>query len=140
MLIISGGDCVGKSTFIRAAYAMLDVRGFVAETNATHVFVVQRGRLRTPRVVACPEGITRQAVLDLCQAHGIPCEECDLTQAEVYRADEAFCSGTMGELAAVTRVDGRTIGNGRPGPLTARLSGLFRHLTGSEGTPIVEAG
>jgi branched-chain amino acid aminotransferase len=118
---------------------MLDTRGFVAETNATHVFVVQRGRLRTPRLVACPEGITRQAVLDLCQAHGIACEECDLTQAEVYRADEAFCSGTMGELAAVTRVDGRTIGSGRPGPLTARLVGLFRDLTGREGTVIVEA-
>jgi branched-chain amino acid aminotransferase len=118
---------------------MLDTRGFVAETNATHVFVVQRGRLRTPRLVACPEGITRQAVLDLCLAHGIACEECDLTQAEVYRADEAFCSGTMGELAAVTRVDGRTIGNGRPGPLTTRLSDLFRDLTGSEGTVIVEA-
>ena len=86
-----------------------------------------------------PEGITRQAVIDLCQAHGIACEECDLTQAEVYRADEVFCSGTMGELAAVTRVDGRTIGNGQPGPLTARLSGLFRDLTGSEGTVIVEA-
>jgi len=118
---------------------MLDTRGFVAETNATHVFVVQRGRLRTPRLVACPEGITRQAVLDLCQAHGIACEECDLTQAEVYRADEVFCSGTMGELAAVTRVDGRTIGNGQPGPMTARLSGLFRDLTGSEGAVIVEA-
>jgi branched-chain amino acid aminotransferase len=118
---------------------MLDTRGFVAETNATHVFVVQRGRLRTPRVVACPEGITRQAVLDLCQAHGIASEECDLTQSEVYRADEAFCTGTMGELAAVTRVDGRTIGNGQPGPITARLSGLFRDLTGSEGAVIVEA-
>jgi branched-chain amino acid aminotransferase len=118
---------------------MLDTRGFVAETNATHVFVVQRGRLRTPRLVACPEGITRQAVLDLCQAHAIACEECDLTQAEVYRADEAFCSGTMGELAAVTRVDGRTIGDGRPGPLTTRLSGLFRDLTASEGTVVVEA-
>jgi branched-chain amino acid aminotransferase len=118
---------------------MLDTRGFVAETNATHVFVVQGGRLRTPRLVACPEGITRQAVLDLCRAHGIACEECDLTQAEVYRADEAFCSGTMGELAAVTRVDGRTIGSGQPGPVTARLSGLFRDLTGREGTVIVEA-
>jgi branched-chain amino acid aminotransferase len=118
---------------------MLDTRGFVAETNATHVFVVQRGRLRTPRLVACPEGITRQAVLDLCKAHGIPFEECDFTQAEVYRADEAFCSGTMGELAAVTRVDGRTIGNGRPGPITARLSELFRALTASEGAVIVEA-
>ncbi len=71
-------------------------------------------------------------------AHGIACEESDLTLAEVYRADEVFCSGTMGELAAVTRVDGRTIGDGQPGPLTARLSGLFRDLTAHEGTVVAE--
>ena len=86
---------------------MLDLRGFIAETNATHVFIVERGRVRTPRTVACPEGITRAAVLELCAANGIAHEECDLTLTEVYRADEMFCTGTMGELAAVTRVDGR---------------------------------
>ncbi len=69
---------------------MLDTRGFVAETNATHVFVVERGVLRTPRVVACPEGITRQAVLEICAAHGPPCIECDLSLTEVYRADESW--------------------------------------------------
>jgi branched-chain amino acid aminotransferase len=116
---------------------MLDTRGFVAETNATHVFVVERGVLRTPRVVACPEGITRQAVLEICAAHGPPCIECDLSLTEVYRADEMFCTGTMGELAAVTRVDGREIGDGRPGPVTRRLSERFRELTSAEGTPVV---
>lgn len=113
---------------------MLDTRGFIAETNATHVFLVARGRVLTPRVVACPEGITRSAVIELCRANGIPCEECDLSLTEAYRADEMFCSGTMGELAAVTRVDGREIGDGRPGPMTLRLSGLFRDLTAREGT------
>jgi len=87
---------------------MLDTRGFVAE-RTRHTSSSCRAAACDAAIVACPEGITRQAVLDLCQAHGIACEECDLTQAEVYRADEAFCSGTMGELAAVTRVDGRTI-------------------------------
>ena len=116
---------------------MLDTRGFVAETNATHVFVVERGVLRTPRVVACPEGITRQAVLELCADQGPPCVECDLSLTEVYRADEMFCTGTMGELAAVTRVDGREIGDGRPGPVTRRLSERFRELTSAEGTPVV---
>lgn len=116
---------------------MLDLRGFVAETNATHVFIVERGSLRTPRVVACPEGVTRGAVLELCRTHGLSCEETDLTVTEVYRADEMFCSGTMGELAAVTRVDGRTIGDGRPGPVTHRLSGLFREMTGREGDVVV---
>ncbi len=116
---------------------MLDLRGFVAETNATHFFVVERGRLRTPHVAACPEGITREAVLELCRENAIPCEECDLSLAEVYRADEAFCSGTMGELASVTRVDGRQIGDGAPGAVTQRLCELFGALTAREGTPLV---
>jgi len=116
---------------------MLDLHGFVAETNATHVFIVERGVLRTPRVVACPEGVTRGAVLELCRAHDLRCDEADLTLTEVYRADEMFCSGTMGELAAVTRVDGRVIGDGRPGSVTRRLSELFRELTAREGEVVV---
>ena len=116
---------------------MLDTRGFVAETNATHVFVVESGVLRTPRVVACPEGITRQAVLELCAEHGPPCVECDLSLTEVYRADEMFCTGTMGELAAVIRVDGRAIGDGRPGRVTGQLRERFRELTAREGTQVV---
>jgi len=115
---------------------MLDVRGFVAETNATHVFVVDGGRVRTSRLVACPEGITRAAVLSLCRAHGIPAEEADLSLTEVYRADEAFCTGTMGELAAVTRVDGRTIGTGEVGPMTTRLSELYGQLVREEGEEV----
>ena len=107
---------------------MLDMRGFVAETNATHVFIVEGGLLRTPRLVACPEGITRAAVLDICRARAVGFEECDLTLAQVYRAEEAFCSGTMGELAPVTRVDGRVIGDGQPGPVTRRLGAWFGEL------------
>ena len=118
---------------------MLDVRGFIAETNATHVFVVERGKVRTPRLVACPEGITRAAVLDLCEANGIRHEEVDLTLAQAYAADEMFCTGTMGELAAVTKLDGRQVGDGRPGPVTARLSALFHELTATEGTVVAEA-
>ncbi len=117
---------------------MLDMRGFVAETNATHVFIVEGGVLRTPRLVACPEGITRAAVLDICRAHAVEFEECDLTLAQVYRAEEAFCSGTMGELAPVTRVDGRVIGSGQPGPVTRRLGEWFRELTAREGSVVVK--
>jgi branched-chain amino acid aminotransferase len=117
---------------------MLDTRGFIAETNATHVFLVERGRVLTPRVVACPEGITRGAVLEICRAHAIPCEERDLSLTEAYRADEMFCSGTMGELAAVTRLDGRLIGDGTPGAMTQRLSELFGKLTAREGTVVVQ--
>jgi branched-chain amino acid aminotransferase len=117
---------------------MLDTRGFIAETNATHLFFVERGRVRTSRTVACPEGITRAVVLELCAEHGIPHEVTDLSLTEAYRAEEAFCSGTMGELAAVTRIDGRVIGNGSVGPLTERLTALFRELTGREGTIVVD--
>jgi branched-chain amino acid aminotransferase len=118
---------------------MLDMRGFVAETNATNVFVVERANVRTPRAVACPEGITRGAVLEICATHAMPCEVCDLALSEIYCADEVFCTGTMGELAAIVRVDGRTIGDGRPGPVTMRLTTLFRELTAREGTRIVES-
>src|SRR3954447_27067987 len=78
---------------------MLDTRGFVAETNATHIFIVRNGEVATPRVVACPEGITRATVLEICQAHAIRSREADLTLDEFYAADEMFCTGTMGELA-----------------------------------------
>ena len=115
---------------------MLDVHGFVAETNATNVFVVAGGTVSTPLCAACPEGITRATVLDLCRANGIPCGERDISLSEVYGAAEMFCTGTMGELAAVTKVDGRTIGSGQPGPMTRRLSDLYAELTAREGTPI----
>ncbi len=104
---------------------MLDTRGFVAETNATHVFVVTGDVVMTPHCVACPEGITRATVLELCADNDIPHRVKDLSLTEVYRADEMFCTGTMGELAAVTTVDGRTIGDGNPGPMTARLIALY---------------
>ncbi|MDE2689660.1 MAG: aminotransferase class IV [Acidobacteriota bacterium] len=115
---------------------MLDRQGFVAETNATHVFLVRGGVVVTSRCHACPEGVTRSTVLDLCRENGIPHEVTDYTQAELYRADEAFCTGTMGELVAVTDVDGRPIG-GSERPVLERLQGLFRELTAVSGYPIL---
>src|SRR6266851_4450421 len=79
---------------------MLDIHGLIAETNATHVFIVRKSQVATSRVVACPEGITRATVLEICAAEKIPCTETDLTLDDVYRAEEMFCTGTMGELAA----------------------------------------
>ena len=116
---------------------MLDAQGFVAETNATNLFAVTRGVVETPRCVACPEGITRGVVLRLCREHGLPHAERDLSLMEVYRADEMFCTGTMGELAAVVEVDGRAIGAGKPGPVTLRLTDLFSELSAREGVQIV---
>jgi branched-chain amino acid aminotransferase len=115
---------------------MLDTRGFVAETNATHLFLVDQNCIATPRTVACPEGITRATVLSLCRENAINCEERDLSLTEFYRANEVFCTGTMGELAAVTKIDGRMIGTGARGPMTEDLSGLFGELTRKEGVQL----
>jgi branched-chain amino acid aminotransferase len=116
---------------------MLDTRGFVAETNATHLFLVTAGRLGTPSAAACPEGITRAAVLELAAADSIPVEVGDYSLTQFYAADEVFVTGTMGGLAAVTRLDGRVIGAGVPGPVTKRLTGLFADLTATTGARIV---
>ena len=115
---------------------MLDHRGFIAETNATHIFMVTGGTLATPTTVSCPEGITRGAVLDLAAADGIARETGDYTLPKLYTADEAFVTGTMGGLVPVVRVDGRTIGDGAPGPVTKRLIALFADLTATTGTPV----
>ena len=117
---------------------MLDLRGFVAETNATHLFIVEGGCVATPTLAACPEGITRRTVLDICRAQSIACDVRDLSLTEFYRADEVFCTGTMGELAGVTSVDGRTIGDGNIGAMTKRLSSLYAERTAAGGTRIVD--
>ena len=117
---------------------MLDLRGFIAETNATHLFMVHAGVVSTPTLAACPEGITRSTVLEICRAEKIPHVVADLSLTELYRADEAFCTGTMGELAGVTQVDGRKIGNGSIGPMTERLSALYSKRTASAGTRVVD--
>jgi branched-chain amino acid aminotransferase len=124
---------------------MLDTRGFVAETNATHVFIVRNfdksrasGDVATSRIMACPEGITRATILEICAAEKIRCFETDLSVIDVYAADEMFCTGTMGELAGVTKIDNRVIGDGKVGPMTKRLSGLYAQRTATEGVQVVE--
>ncbi|MCZ6765869.1 MAG: aminotransferase class IV [bacterium] len=112
---------------------MLDTQGFVAETNATHIFIVTRDVVRTPHTRSCPVGVTRGAVIEICGNEGIDCAAHDLTLEDIYEADEMFCTGTMGELTGVIKVDDRTIGTGQVGPMTRRLSELFRRLTASEG-------
>ena len=123
---------------------MLDTRGFVAETNATHVFIVRNsgsrtsGDLATGHVVACPEGITRATVFEICAAEKIRCVETDLSLVDVYGAHEMFCTGTMGELAGVLRIDNRQIGDGNVGPMTKRLSDLYLQRTAAEGVQVVD--
>src|SRR5213592_1735487 len=116
---------------------MLDTRGFVAETNATHVFIVRKGGLATSRVVACPEGVTRATVIEICAAEKIRCIETELSQFDIYDADEMFCTGTMGELAGVIKIDNRIIGDGNIGPMTKRLSELYAQRTSRQGVQVV---
>jgi branched-chain amino acid aminotransferase len=117
---------------------MLDVDGFVAETNATHLFMVTNGVVETSTTRACPEGVTRGAVLELCARHAIPHRVRDIAPAELAAADEVFCTGTMGELAQVVRIDGTIYNAGEPGPMCRRLSDLFHELTADprEGWPV----
>jgi branched-chain amino acid aminotransferase len=116
---------------------MLDINGFVAETNATNIFIVRKGDLATSKVVACPEGITRATVIEICAAEKICCVEADLSSVDVYGADEMFCTGTMGELAGVIQLDNRAIGTGEIGPMTRRLSELYARRTVKEGVEVV---
>ena len=123
---------------------MLDTHGFVAETNATHIFTVRNsdksgasGDLATSRCIACPEGITRATIIEICATEKIRCIETDLSMVDVYGADEMFCTGTMGELAAVTKIDNRQIGHGDVGPMTKRLSDLYAKRTASDGVQVV---
>jgi branched-chain amino acid aminotransferase len=138
---------------------MLDNRGFIAETNATHLFMVfprdAHGTfdgtglpgsperlpfadvtLATPTTAACPEGITRATVLRLASTAGIPSAEGDYTLTQLYNATEVFVTGTMGGLAPVVSVDGRSIGDGSIGPVTKHLTELYANLTGTTGTEV----
>lgn len=116
---------------------MLDVEGYVAETNATNVFLIKHGALHTPLAEHCLPGITREIVLELCGANGIQARERRVSLMEFHTADEVFTSGTMGELAHVVTIDGRSIGKGAgPGPMTQRLQALYAQRTAVEGTPL----
>ena len=116
---------------------MLDTRGFVAETNATNIFIVRAGKVETSHIIACPAGITRATVIEICAAEKIRCIETDLSPVDVYGADEIFCTGTMGELAGVIKIDNRVIGDGKVGPITTRLSELYAQRTAREGVQVV---
>jgi branched-chain amino acid aminotransferase len=113
---------------------MLDSRGFVAETNATHAFLVDGGVLGTPSAAACPEGITRGVVLELAAEADIECVVGDYSLMQFHTADEIFVTGTMGGIAPVVALDGRKIGDGMPGPVTDQLSKLLADLTARTGT------
>jgi branched-chain amino acid aminotransferase len=104
---------------------MLDPRGFVASCNSTNFFIVRRRELWTSTGLYSFKGITQKSVIDAWRADGRTARECDFTLAQVYSADEAFVTGTLGGVTPVTRVDGRTIGDGTPGPMTRDAGDLY---------------
>ncbi|UII33875.1 aminotransferase class IV [Fulvivirga ulvae] len=115
---------------------MLDVDGFVSETNATNIFFVNNGSVRTPFADSCLPGITRRNVIKLAKANDIEIEEKRLSIAEMYISDEVFVTGTMGEISPVLNIDGRTIGSGKKGEVTNRILSLYREKAKNEGVII----
>ena len=115
---------------------MLDIDGFVAETNATNVFMIRKGELHTPMAEACLPGITRGLVIDLAREADIPTHVRRISLAEFHAADEVFTTGTMGELSPVLEIDGRAIGSGNRGPLTQQIQEIFREKTRHLGEPL----
>ncbi|MGQ9525157.1 MAG: branched-chain-amino-acid transaminase [Armatimonadota bacterium] len=116
---------------------MLTVDGFVAEATGDNLFVVSDGVIRTPPAsVGILEGITRNTVIELARREGFVVEERMMTLYDVYNADEAFLTGTAAEMIPMVKLDGRVIGDGKPGPVTRRLSECFRQLTREEGVPV----
>ena len=118
------------------AAVMLDVNGFISETNDTNVFLVKEGEILTPHADSCLPGLTRRMILRICHDEGIQATERNLSLTELYTADEAFTTGTMGELTPILEVDGRVIGDGERGPLTERLQTLHRAFAYEHGSPL----
>jgi branched-chain amino acid aminotransferase group I len=105
---------------------MLDTNGFISETNDTNIFLVSSGELLTPFADSCLPGLTRRMILDIAEIEGITAREKNLSLTELYTSDEAFTTGTMGELTPVLEADGRVIGDGNAGRLTRQLQALHR--------------
>jgi branched-chain amino acid aminotransferase len=116
---------------------MLNDQGYVAECTADNVFIVHKGELMTPGTSnGALKGITRGAVFDIASDLGLPVRDANLTRYDVWCADECFLTGTGAEVIPVVKLDGREIGDGKPGSVTRRISEAFRQRVRVEGTPI----
>jgi branched-chain amino acid aminotransferase len=116
---------------------MIDVHGNVSEGSGDNIFVVKNGKILTPPTLNNLRGITRAAAIELAIKDRIPVTETNMGLFDIYTADEVFVTGTAAEIAPVTKVDGRIIGDGKPGRITRKLMEEFKELTKKEGTPIV---
>jgi branched-chain amino acid aminotransferase len=116
---------------------MLNAEGFVAECTGDNIFIVKGGTLSTPPLSAgALYGITRGVVMEIARQNGLAVSEPNLTRYDLFNADECFLTGTGAEIIAVVKIDGRVIGTGKPGPVTAKLISQYHELTKSSGEPI----
>ena len=116
---------------------MLNDAGYVAECTADNIFIIKQGRVFTPPITAgALRGITRSVVFEIAAEMGIKVAETEITRHDVFIADECFLTGTAAEVIPVVKVDGRSIGNGKPGPISARIISRFRQMARETGTPI----
>jgi branched-chain amino acid aminotransferase len=116
---------------------MLNSEGYVSECTGDNIFIVKAGHLSTPPLSAgALYGVTRQVVIDLAIKSGRTVSEPNLTRYDLFNADECFLTGTGAELIPVVKIDGRVIGNGKPGPVTKRLVSDYHVLTNGSGEPI----
>jgi branched-chain amino acid aminotransferase len=104
---------------------LLDVEGYVAEGSGENIFIIKQGKIYTPDLTSCLEGITRASIIELAAEVGIPVIEKRITRDEVYCADEAFFTGTAAEVTPIRELDNRIIGAGKRGPITTQLQTLF---------------
>ncbi|AGK61639.1 branched chain amino acid aminotransferase apoenzyme [Archaeoglobus sulfaticallidus PM70-1] len=114
----------------------LDSNGYISEGSGDNIFIVKNGRVYTPPILNNLRGITREVVIEIIEKLGIPFKEMNLGIYDLYSADEIFVTGTAAEIAPITVIDGRKVGDGKPGEITRRLIEEFKKITESEGTPI----
>jgi branched-chain amino acid aminotransferase len=115
---------------------ILDSQGRISEGSGDNIFIIKDGKIYTPYTINNLKGITRDAVMELARAKGVPIIERDVGLFDLYTADEIFVTGTAAEVAPVARVDGRVIGDGKPGAVTREFMAAFKELTKTTGTPI----
>jgi branched-chain amino acid aminotransferase len=114
----------------------LDQNGLVCEGSADNIFVVKNGKIYTPLTISNLKGITRATVIEVLNQMGYETIEANLGLFDLYTADEIFVTGTLAEMAPLIKIDGRLIGDGKPGPLTRKLAKGLKEVTSNNGTPI----
>ncbi|MEM4156304.1 MAG: branched-chain-amino-acid transaminase [Archaeoglobaceae archaeon] len=116
----------------------LDRNGYISEGSGDNIFVVKKSKITTPPTINNLRGITREVVIEIINRLGIPFSEANLGLYDLYTADEVFATGTAAEVAPIVEIDGRIIGDGKPGKITKQIMEEFEKVTKTEGTPIYE--